>query len=173
MTLHRGVAALLALLAVGGCETWRYPERVDRSWIRAFSERLPATVASADAVVVGSMVCSLGEKGKAVTLFRMHEVLKGKELISRVMAPYPEAAGAVTVAYDRPPGAAGRPEPRGEVLIFMTAPRVVGKNMHLVGDRVGEGMIYALPSLVRETRALCRRGGSAERDQSAVSNVVP
>lgn len=146
-------AAVLACAVTLTC--FKVPAGVDRAWLKRFNVLLPDKVKSSDAVVVGERVISLGDSG-VVSLYHISEVMKGETVINRVMEAYPEVEESLFVAYEAPSQSGGHMEPSGKTLIFMKAPESKGKNLHLLGNSVDEGMIYALPSVVQRTRALCR-----------------
>ncbi len=156
---RRGLAAgvILAAGALIACSLYwvKEPPSPDAPWLEIFSRDLEDKTGRAEAVVVADRVMTLGDRG-VVSLYRLREILKGRQLIERVMARYPEVEGSVLVAYESSASASGRREPAGPTIVFMTAPRAAGKNLRLLGDRVDEGMVQALPRLVTRIRSYCR-----------------
>ncbi len=141
---------------------------LDKERLHSFTQTLPRKARAADVVIVGERVMTLGS-GKVVSLYRILEIIKGKDLIRRVMAAYPEVKDALFVAYDSPTSLSKHYEPEGKTLIFMTAPREAGKNFRLLESGVEEGMIYAVPPVVRETRTLCRSESAGAVTSSGVA----
>lgn len=147
--------ALLSCMAILLFQA-KYPSDFDQIWLEKFINELPEKVDSSDAVAVGERVMTLGDRG-VVSLYSVSEIIKGEKLIYKVMAAYPELDDSIFIAYESSSLSKGHSEPVGKTLIFMNGPLIVGKNLRLLGSRVDEGMIYALPILVDETRALCRQ----------------